>query len=125
MLDCAYTRIDRVSHMARSPVVGRTLADHGATVLKIISHERPRREMFDCETNHGKRTLVLELSTAEGKQRLWDLLKVRAWIAVDGLSDGVRDELRHQADCLGLPLGLPWMASQMDSGWPWRTSDWF
>ena len=82
--------------MARSPVVGRTLADHGATVLKIISHERPRREMFDCETNHGKRTLVLELSTAEGKQRLWDLLKVRAWIAADGLSDGVRDELRHQ-----------------------------
>ena len=79
----------------------------------------------DCETNHGKRTLVLELSTAEGKQRLWDLLKVRAWIAADGLSDGVRDELRHQADCLGLPLGLPWMASQMDSGWPWRTSDLF
>ena len=71
-----------VSHMARSPVVGRTLADHGATVLKIISHERPRREMFDCETNHGKRTLVLELSTAEGKQRLWDLLKVSARMAL-------------------------------------------
>ena len=41
--------------------------------------------MFDCETNHGKRTLVLELSTAEGKQRLWDLLKVSARMASEGL----------------------------------------
>ena len=73
------------SHVIASPVVGRTLADHGATVIKVISHERPRREMFDCETNHGKRVLAVELGTAEGKQRLWDLLKV-ADVVIDGFA---------------------------------------
>ena len=73
------------SHVIASPVVGRTLADHGATVIKVVSHERPRREMFDCETNHGKRVLAVELSTPEGKQRLWDLLKV-ADVVIDGFA---------------------------------------
>ena len=75
------------SHVIASPVVGRTLADHGATVIKIISHERPRREMFDVETNHGKRVLAVELATEEGKQRLWDLLKV-ADVLIDGFTQG-------------------------------------
>ena len=70
-----------------SPVVGRTLADHGATVIKIVSHSRPRREMFDVETNHGKRPLVVELDTTEGRQRLWDLLRV-ADVVVDGFTEG-------------------------------------
>lgn len=37
------------SHVIASPVMGRTLADHGATVIKVISHTRPRRELFDAE----------------------------------------------------------------------------
>ena len=73
------------SHVIASPVVGRTLADHGATVIKVISHERPRREMFDCETNHGKRVLTVELNTEGGKQKLWDLLKV-ADVLIDGFA---------------------------------------
>ena len=74
------------SHVIASPVVGRTLADHGATVVKVISHDRPRREMFDCETNHGKRTLTIELATEDGRQRLWDLLKV-ADVVIDGFAN--------------------------------------
>ena len=74
------------SHVIASPVVGRTLVDHGATVIKVISHERPRREMFDCETNHGKRTLCVELSTEAGRQKLWDLLKV-ADVLIDGFAN--------------------------------------
>jgi len=73
------------SHVIASPVVGRTLADHGATVIKIVSHARPRREMFDVETNHGKRTLAVELDTEEGKQRLWELLRV-ADVLIDGFT---------------------------------------
>ena len=75
------------SHVIASPVVGRTLADHGATVLKLVSHARPRREMFDCETNHGKAPLAIELGTAEGRERLWELLRV-ADVLIDGYTQG-------------------------------------
>ena len=75
------------SHVIASPVVGRTLADHGAIVLKVVSHRRPRREMFDCETNHGKAPLALELDTEAGRARLWELLRV-ADVLIDGYSAG-------------------------------------
>lgn len=75
------------SHVIASPVAGRTLADHGATVIKVVSQARPRRELFDVETNHGKTTLTLELDTAEGRRRLWDLLAV-ADVVIDGFSQG-------------------------------------
>ena len=76
------------SHVIASPVVGRTLADHGATVIKVVSQERPRRELFDAETNHGKHALTVELTTAEGRQRLWDLLAASD-VLLDGYAIGV------------------------------------
>ena len=45
-------------------------------MIKVVSQDRPRRELFDAETNHGKATLTLELTTAEGRRRLWELLAV-------------------------------------------------
>ena len=75
------------SHVIASPVVGRTLADHGATVIKVVSQDRPRRELFDMETNHGKATLTVELTTREGRRRLWDLLAT-ADVIIDGYSRG-------------------------------------
>lgn len=79
------------SHVIASPVVGRTLADHGANVIKVVSQDRPRRELFDAETNHGKQPLTVELTTAEGKQRLWDLLAA-ADVLIDGFAFGVLDK---------------------------------
>ena len=76
------------SHVIASPVVGRTLADHGATVIKVVSQDRPRRELFDAETNHGKQPLTVELQTPEGRQRLWDLLGA-ADVLIDGFAFGV------------------------------------
>ena len=68
----------------------------GATVLKVVSAERPRREMFDCETNHGKSVLTLELATDEGRARLWELLRT-ADVLIDGFANGAL--ARH-----GLPI---------------------
>ena len=84
------------SHVIASPVVGRSLVDHGATVIKVVSAQRPRREMFDCETNHGKNVLTLELSTDEGRARLWELLRT-ADVLIDGFANGAL--ARH-----GLPI---------------------
>jgi len=76
------------SHVIASPVVGRTLADHGATVIKVVSQSRPRRELFDTETNHGKQVLTVELETAEGRDRLWHLIR-SADVIIDGFTAGV------------------------------------
>jgi len=76
------------SHVIASPVVGRTLADHGATVIKVVSQDRPRRELFDTETNHGKSPLTVELTTAAGRKRLWNLLGA-ADVLIDGFAFGV------------------------------------
>ena len=43
--------------------------------------------MFDCETNHGKRVLTLELGTEQGRARLWELLRV-ADVLIDGFANG-------------------------------------
>ena len=44
---------DTNSQVIASPMVGRTLADMGATVFKIVTEKRPRRALFDEETNCG------------------------------------------------------------------------
>lgn len=76
------------SHVIASPMVGRTLAEHGATVFKIVTSRRPRRKLFDEETNNGKLTLELDLDIEEDRHRLWHLLAV-ADVLVDGYTDGV------------------------------------
>ena len=43
--------------------------------------------MFDCETNHGKKVLTLELATDEGRARLWELLRT-ADVLIDGFANG-------------------------------------
>ena len=56
------------SHVIASPVVGRSLVDHGATVMKIVTKSRPRRHLFDEEANHGKITVEVDLETTEGNE---------------------------------------------------------
>ena len=76
------------SHVIASPMVGRTLAEHGATVFKVFTSKRPRRKLFDEETNNGKVPLNLDLDIQEDIERLWDLLKV-ADVLIDGYTAGV------------------------------------
>lgn len=76
------------SHVIASPVVGRSLLEHGATVLKLVTYARPRRHLFDEEANAGKLTYELNLDTEAGKARLWALLRA-ADVLIDGYTDGV------------------------------------
>ena len=46
-----------------------------------------RASPLQVETNHGKRTLALELDTADGKARLWELLQA-ADVLIDGFTQG-------------------------------------
>ena len=57
------------------PTCGRTLAEHGADVLKIISPERAAGGAFDMDTGHGKRAAFLDLLKDSDKEKLWSLIR--------------------------------------------------
>ena len=76
------------SHVIASPMVGRTLAEHGALVLKVVTQKRPRRALFDEETNNGKHVIELDLDLDDDRARLHALMG-GADVLIDGYTDGV------------------------------------
>jgi crotonobetainyl-CoA:carnitine CoA-transferase CaiB-like acyl-CoA transferase len=57
------------------PTCARTLAEHGADVLKIGSPSRQDGPGFDMDTGHGKRSTYLNLKEQSDKERLWKLIR--------------------------------------------------
>lgn len=57
------------------PTCARTLAEHGADVLKIGSPGRQDGPMFDMDTGHGKRSAFLNLQGNHDQERLWSLIR--------------------------------------------------
>lgn len=56
------------------PVCARTLAEHGADVLKIGCPAREDESHFDMDTGHGKRAALLDLNEDSDKEILWSLI---------------------------------------------------
>mmetsp|Transcript_1833 Transcript_1833/g.5511 ORF Transcript_1833/g.5511 Transcript_1833/m.5511 type:complete len:1225 (-) Transcript_1833:78-3752(-) len=101
---CAVTPLSDVividlSHVIASPVVGRTLSEHGALVIKVVTQKRPRRPAFDEETNCGKYPLEIDIRCVEGKAQLWALLHV-ADILIDGYTTGALERLGFCTDAV-------------------------
>jgi crotonobetainyl-CoA:carnitine CoA-transferase CaiB-like acyl-CoA transferase len=84
------------------PTCGRTLAEFGADVIKI---EAPGRDTdsaaagagsvgqtFNLDINRGKRSIVLDLKTAEGLEVFWRLV-ASADVVVENFRDGVAEAL--------------------------------
>lgn len=57
------------------PTCGRTLAEHGADVLKIGSPGRQDGPLFDMDTGHGKRSAFLDLQKETDKEKVWELIR--------------------------------------------------
>jgi crotonobetainyl-CoA:carnitine CoA-transferase CaiB-like acyl-CoA transferase len=57
------------------PTCARTLAEHGADVLKIMSPDRPAGGAFDMETGHGKRAAFIDLLKDDDGEILWSLIR--------------------------------------------------
>ena len=72
-------RVLDLSNVLAGPVVGRTLAEYGAEVIKIDPPQPnfgPRIScMFPIEASPGKRSLLLDIKSQRGQQILFDLLK--------------------------------------------------
>ena len=71
--------------MLAGPTCARTLAEHGADVLRIGAAHLPTHEFFDMDTGHGKRWANLDLKQADDRARLESLVT-----GADVFSEGFR-----------------------------------
>jgi len=87
-------RILDFGHYIPGPLLGMLLADQGADVVKV---ERPEgdparnRDAF-ATWNRGKRSVVLDLKSTEGRQRAQDLAQT-ADVLIENFRPGVTDRL--------------------------------
>jgi len=68
-------RVLDVTRVLAGPVCGRTLAAHGADVLRIASPNLPSIEWADIDTGRGKRSAFADLETPEGRDTLLRLCR--------------------------------------------------
>ncbi len=72
-------RVLDLSNVVAGPAAGRTLAEHGADVIRIdppAPQAGPRNTMwFGIEVNQGKRAIILDLKTAAGREALGRLVR--------------------------------------------------
>lgn len=57
------------------PTCGRTLAEFGASVIKIDDPNRGPTIAFHNSVNRGKRSILLDLKTEDGREVFWRLLE--------------------------------------------------
>jgi len=80
-------RVLDLTRVLAGPTVGRTLAEHGADVLKLTAPHLPSIEPFVVDTGHGKRSAHLDLRDPANVRRLHDLVR-EADVVVDGYRPG-------------------------------------
>lgn len=74
------------------PTCGRALADYGADVIKIDNPDRVNDQAQFLDVNRGKRSLMLDLKTEQGKEIFWRLVE-KADVFVENNREGVLDRL--------------------------------
>lgn len=87
-------RVVELCRVIAGPTIGRSLAAHGAQVIKITSPELPDVPFFQVDVNTGKHTTSLNLRTPEDRQAL-DHLLVSADVVIDGYRPGALDRLGY------------------------------
>ncbi len=80
-------RVLDLTRVVAGPVCGRTLAAHGADVLRIASPSLPYIPWLVIDTGRGKRSAFVDLSSAEGRATLTRLVE-QADVFVQGYRPG-------------------------------------
>ncbi|KAK1756177.1 formyl-CoA:oxalate CoA-transferase [Echria macrotheca] len=81
------------------PTIGRSLAAHGATVLKVTSPNLPDVPFFQVDVNTGKHTTALDLRDASDRQAFEKLLE-DADVLIDGYRPGALARLGYSQSTL-------------------------
>lgn len=83
-------RVLDLTRVLAGPSCGRTLAEHGADVLRIGSPRLPSIESFVIETGRGKRNAHLDLDVPDEREQLLELAR-RADVFCQGYRSGALD----------------------------------
>ena len=85
-------RVLDLTHVIAGPVCGRTLAEHGADVMRISAPGLYNHEPFVIDTGHGKLSAFLNLKTHTDRQQFVSLVK-DSYIVVQGFRPGAMESL--------------------------------
>lgn len=100
------------------PTMGRSLAAHGASVLKITSPHLPDVPFFQVDVNTGKHAAALHLRSPADRQA-FEALLADADVVLDGYRPGVLDRLGYGAEALAV------LARQRGRGYVYVAEDCF
>ena len=99
-------RVLDLTRVIAGPVCGRTLAAHGADVMRITSPHLPGIELLDVDTGRGKLSAELDLRAEEERERLASLLR-QAHVFVQGYRPGGLAALGFSPDaCADMRPGI-------------------
>ena len=85
-------RVLDLTRVLAGPTCARTMAEHGADVLRISSPNLPTFDFFDMDTGHGKRSAYLDLKETQQRESLEQLL-AEADVFSEGYRPGVMNRL--------------------------------
>ena len=119
-------RVVDLTQVLAGPIVGRTLAELGADVVKINdpnergpgwSWSEPR---YHTDVNRGKATLLLDLKRPEGQAALWSVAD-GADVIVQNFRPGVAERLGVGGDEIAarLPAAIVGTVSAFGAAGPW------
>ncbi|KAL2128601.1 hypothetical protein VTI74DRAFT_8952 [Chaetomium olivicolor] len=77
------------------PTIGRSLAAHGAQVLKVTSPHLPDVPFFQLDVNTGKHAIHLDLKHSAGDRQVFATLLSEADVLIDGYRPGALSRLGY------------------------------
>ncbi|EFQ28570.1 CoA-transferase family III [Colletotrichum graminicola] len=94
-------RVLELCRIIAGPTIGRSLAAHGASVLKVTSPNLPDVPFFQVDVNTGKHATSLHLKDPEDRATFESLL-ASADVILDGYRPGVVDRLGYGPEKLAV-----------------------
>ncbi|KAJ3559015.1 hypothetical protein NPX13_g9601 [Xylaria arbuscula] len=92
-------RVIELCRVIAGPTIGRSLAAHGASVLKVTSPQLPDVPFFQLDVNAGKHTTSLHLKNAADRA-IFDTLLATADVIIDGYRPSVINRLGYSPEAL-------------------------
>ncbi|KAI1500442.1 CoA-transferase family III [Biscogniauxia marginata] len=92
-------RVIELCRIIAGPTIGRSLAAHGASVLKITSPQLPDVPIFQLDVNTGKHTTSLHLKDAADRM-IFESLLATTDVIIDGYRPGALARLGYSPEIL-------------------------